>query len=636
MGFRKTLVNCLGILGVSAVAASCGGDGGGGGGSPPGNGGGTPTNSTISNFAVSPLTGQSPLESRIQLNCGNSTNYQIQIQNSDGTITNETISRSSAIDVTRTFEEDSRIAATCSGSGNSATAYKNVDVTAPEPDPDPTNPAVTQTVSLTNSVDLSYSATLSDLDEATLNISRDGEQILTRNITSNSYNETFSNMEKGDYTFFLSGGGVDDSDDVNVPNYNPEWDPNCIDSNDLNFNEGEEANVNLSNCATEKNPEDRPVLITASSLDDKTNPIISEDNLKITNNPGETGDYTVQLSYGSVVGGQGSTDITGNIASDSIVISGQLQDNETDSGRPGFLRSYSLEKELLKEVETDDSGNFSINIPGTTEGYEIRARIWENDGWNSFVRKNVIGDGSQTDLVIKAVPYDGLAEAGVTPEEFVTFMGEIQFPNLRGWDLWGETDNPFQGIEIIDVNPITGDYFTLEEQNSTRDTMLANIGCYTGGVLTPENTTIQIDNETSDLNYTNDGSEITPNSGWGVIVPSQNTEGFSGITHLNYEGRQIIGARIRIHPDQADNVRVKVHEEGHVYIAPPNSLTHGHTFSISSEKSIMNGDFLTRSTPAKSDCKAGFGVYEPNYLVRDNEFSRYMGIDQGDILGLDW
>ncbi|MCH8945475.1 MAG: hypothetical protein IIA85_00960 [Nanoarchaeota archaeon] len=509
--------------------------------------------------------------------------------------------------------------ASCSGGGSPET-----------PEPIPPAKSLSQTAVLVKDIDIRYCATLNNVSSATRIISRNEIEIDRKTITASSC-ETLEGLTKGDYKFDLTASNVTPhSIEREVPNYAPELDLSSIDPSALNFYEDTEVRIGFP-APTDKNPEDNPVLITASSPDGKTNPrILTGNELVITNNQGETGDYTIEINYGSVQGGEGNANLNGNIANLTDII-GQLQDNETDLGKPGFVKVYSLEKVLLKEVETDVSGNFSLRIPNPVSGYFLQARILENNNWNSYIRTREFNNGEDKEnLIIRSVPYDNLAENQITPEQFKAHMSEIQpIGYIRKWDLVGETSNPFQGIEIVDFSPVTGGSFTLEKQNFIRDTMLANMSCYTGGMLTAQNTHVQIDNGTLPVHYTYDPNlNIIPNSGWMVVVPV-NLIGFGGTAAPTFYARQLIGEKIRLN-DKSDSPGIISHEQGHGFIVP-----RGHSLSIPPKKTIMNENIVIVK-PSEIDCKAGKLIYEPNYTVIDTEFPRYLGEHQKEILDLEF
>ena len=634
MNLEKILVKGL----LIASLTSCGG-----GGSPENPAPIPPTVNSppVASLSVNPTSGPAPLEVLIKLTCTDPnglSDIKEYIVSDGNSATN--IVQSTPIDITRTYNEGLfSITGECVDNSNARSALKRTDVTVTAP----LNPVITQTVNLENFVDLDYTANISGMSEATLEVKFNTENLIaTRTINSgNQYAETFGGMGKGNYAFSLSGGGISDSQSISVPNYAPE-----VNLSNLNLDMKKKdlvLEVELPN-PTDKNPEDNPVFYnSATSPDGKVNPILGPHSgitnstpLTIENFGGSLGPYQIELRFGSVSGGTGSTNLSGNIT--NLPDSGQLQDNETDLGRQGFVKAYSLEtKVLLNEVETDANGNFSLILPDDISGYFLQARIQENNNWNSFVRTIQVNEGDKENLIIRAVPYDNLAENAITPEQFKAYINEIQRSDwIRKWDFMGETPNPFQGIEIVDIHPGTGDYFTLEEQLFIKDVMLTNMSCYTGGMLTEENTFVQIDNPTSDVNYTYDPEEILlfggiiPNSGWITFAPLNLLQGGDAGVKLYGDRIQIIGGRIRINVRLAYSPGVISHEEGHLFIAPGR-----HSLSIPYEKTIMASIGILER-PSEIDCKAGYLINEENYAIMDSEFPRYIREYYEYILGLEF
>jgi len=137
-------------------------------------------------------------------------------------------------------------------------------------------PFMEQYASLANDVDIIYSATLSYVDKAQLEVKREGvllskEEVKDVNPSGTDYNKTFNyaidGITKGNYEFTLTAGNLESKNSVVVPNYPPSISTSGI---NLNLNENSEINVTLPN-PFDKNPEDNPVTIkSVKSLDGKT------------------------------------------------------------------------------------------------------------------------------------------------------------------------------------------------------------------------------------------------------------------------------------------------------------------------------------------------------------------------------
>lgn len=596
-----------------------------------------PNRAPVAELYVSPTSGNSPLEIRIQLNCTDPDN---NLKNYIVTIDGETIQGNSPIDITRTLTQSKIVSGQCVDSENSADSKtQNVSVTQPAP-------VLTQSAVRQGDTDIQYNASLNNIyGNATLEIYHEGNLWNTRTITTSTYSENFLGMKKGDWKFVLSAVGLngenisetDDDGNEDVPNFNPTFDLSSIDAD---FDEDAGKNIQLP-LPFDRNPEDNPVqYASVVSSDGKTNASITPDgNLTINNIPGQTGNYQLGFNFGSADGGIASASLNGEIYN-LPDFSGFVKNNETDTGVSlGKIRAYVDEGNgtyrRFGEFETDANGNFNfrINESGLQE-IILQARSYQGVNEDSFVRTvRKSGTSDIENLVMTVVPYTNLAENGVTPTQFKTFMGEIQPDYIYKWDFSGLTSTPFQGIEIVDVNPLDNiSTFTLGEQETIKNNFLDPTGanCYFEGRLQDQN--IQIDNQLSQKHYTVDwtNNKIIPHEGWGIIISSPDTGGFAGLTSLEYNARGIKSGLIKINPAYKNTLGLDIHEGGHLSIAP-----YGHTFSLNSQQSMMTEPFSLQK-PSQIDCKAGKLVYEPDYNAMDPEFPRFLGEEQKNILGLNF
>lgn len=116
---------------------------------------------------------------------------------------------------------------------------------------------ISQTAELTNYVDINYTATLTNVSEATRNFYHNGDSINTKTITTSNYSETFEESLKGDHMFILGAEGVKpDTARVNVPDYASKA-PDLSELN-LDVNERDSIIVHLKR-AEDNNKEDNPV-----------------------------------------------------------------------------------------------------------------------------------------------------------------------------------------------------------------------------------------------------------------------------------------------------------------------------------------------------------------------------------------
>jgi hypothetical protein len=184
------------------------------------------------------------------------------------------------------------------------------------------NPSVTQSVSLKDYVRINYNLNFENTSGIQLDIIKEGEKILSKNISNSGHSEIFDyfsddNFTKGFYEFvanFKTNAGKDTSivGTVEIPNYNPEVDWSGL---NLNFDENSSTSVNLPN-PKDKNPEDNPVnYIPESFSSDKAYLEFNSENneLKIEGMPNRYGSYDINAEFGSDEGGFGTVQKQGTI-----------------------------------------------------------------------------------------------------------------------------------------------------------------------------------------------------------------------------------------------------------------------------------------------------------------------------------
>ncbi|MGY4884828.1 MAG: dockerin type I domain-containing protein [Nanobdellota archaeon] len=225
--------------------------------------------------------------------------------------------------------------------GTFATAATILPSCEKEPDPEPPKPPVVksieQSVNLNNDVEIKYSATLSNVDKAQLNIKKEGVSIATEQIndatsTGLDYQKTYTyavnpNITKGNYEFTLTAGDLQKNNSVQIQNYKPTGNFSGINL-DMQYNS--EVNVTLPT-PSDKNPEDNPVpFANVKSLDDKTSVTLNGNNLKVKSLSGNTGSYQIEVEYGSANGGLEKSVLNGNIAgSNKIQVNLLVQPNDS-------------------------------------------------------------------------------------------------------------------------------------------------------------------------------------------------------------------------------------------------------------------------------------------------------------------
>jgi hypothetical protein len=181
-------------------------------------------------------------------------------------------------------------------------------VTCKKDDP-PKVKSMTQSVVLTNDVEIKYSATLSNIDKAELKVKKEGVLISSEEInvasTGAVYVKIFSysidpRITKGNYELTLTSDNLEKKDVATIPNY-----PSEINISGINFNLNEHSQINVTLPApTDKNPEDNPVSIKGvKSIEGKTQVILNGNNLSIKAPYTYFGPYQLELELGSAGGG---------------------------------------------------------------------------------------------------------------------------------------------------------------------------------------------------------------------------------------------------------------------------------------------------------------------------------------------
>jgi hypothetical protein len=378
----------------------------------------SPPNSTLE---VSPLSGISPLEVRIK---GSATDpdglndiASYEIRAGDYILTKN------PTDTTLVFYDPFSV--------NS----KVVDRKGAEDKKGPINvqvlhASVSQNAQLQNKVDIKYEANLSNISQATLEVMRNNQTIFTRNITTLTYSETFPNMLKGNYDFVLSWRDTSDRKSVQVPNYLPDADFSGLQAD---MDEGAEINLNLESRLenADPNPEDNPVaLADVVPLDDKTQPSVNGKNINIKSLPDKVGSYAVAVQIGSDAGGK-NTETLNAMIYDLFDIQGFLEDSEKHLRQPGIIKVYDSNDVKIGEIQVDNSGQFNKRfnqrVADLTDIILIQGRKIDplTEQEQSYIRTIKLTRGDVNGLVMRVVPYDGLAEHGITPEDFSRHMREV-------------------------------------------------------------------------------------------------------------------------------------------------------------------------------------------------------------------
>ncbi len=416
---------------------------------------------------VVPNSGIAPVNSRVRYACTDPDGAE-DIAQSYLVIGMDTI-RTKSLDSLVTFTQNTAVKGYCKDlDGQTSTAGPiNVQVL---------QPSFSQTATLEPPIGINYSATLEYLASATRKILRNGNLIDTKIITGPSYSERLTNNLKGQSCFVLEATGVrPDTACVEVPNYLPEV--NLILPN-LNLYSGDSIVLNLQR-PTDKNPEDNPVrYVSVRSLDGKTNPSINDSLLTIMANQA-SGQYQVEVGFGSTSGGLERRTLTGQILPDQIAFWSNLGGNEdiysgdlvndslvnirrltTDPGqdlepawspdgeylawatnRDGRLSIYIMKRDKTGLRKLTPTANIDFLSPSwSPDGTQIALSFIDRDlGTNGIARINSDGSG----LITKLLENPGI---GYLPEGIHWFKdGRIFYNDI----IEGNS-------EIFSINPNGG------------------------------------------------------------------------------------------------------------------------------------------------------------------------------------
>jgi len=314
---------------------------------------------------VSPTYGESPLEVRIQVT-GEDLDGIEDIKEYRVNIQNEVIKSKTPIDITRTFEKPGIVKiygeVVDSEEAKDKTDINSVEVYGA--------PFIEQSVSLANDVKIKYNSILSRVDKAELKVSKDGEELLTKEVkdvneTGTDYEAVFdyisNGIKKGNYEFTLKSENLEKKNSIEVPNYNPSINLSGIDANLM---EETDKTITLP-VPADKNPEDNPVnMNSAKSLDNKTQVVLDGYDLKIKALPNKVGNYQVELEFGNTEGGLEKAILSGNITDDprmkinpfvSTNSNGVEYDLLTTKEKRDSLVQVKLNEDWVSEIAPSDN-----------------------------------------------------------------------------------------------------------------------------------------------------------------------------------------------------------------------------------------------------------------------------------------
>ena len=493
---------------------------------------------------------------------------------------------------------------------------------------------MSQTLELTNDIDIEYTSTLSEIDEAILTIKKGEELIATRDITTSDYTETFEDMFEGIYTFELKNNDLINTKEIIIPDYESEWD---ISNLDTDITQGEEKRDVV--VLFDKNPEHMPV--TFGEINVINGNVTATTNeyeiIRQGGEPNATSPYNLSFELVNALGDTTTKNLEG-ILHNLIDFSLKLEDCETDTAKSGLLMAYDSNQGFLGAIPISEEGfnfTFPTRIPevkfqfglmdyikASDYATEINSQIEADIIYESFVRTIVLdGTKDYPDLIVRVSSYEGLD--GITPQKYKTHMNEVNFgewpPGLKQFD-WEN----LQGIEIENQHAGGEEFgtFTQEKQGHYEEKILDpnDIGYFLHG----RTINIQLNDIDSERHYDKYGegedAVLIPHDGWIVIAPDNNLPGAAAGLTSHYDTDN---------DGKVDRVRILLQDQGDAIFTKEMTRAllcmTGNSTVLSSSQTIMVSS-PTLLTPSSIDERSSHDIDEPTYEPFEDD----------DILGLEF
>ena len=274
------------------------------------------TNPPTSDLYVSQALGIAPLSETVRASCtdpeGNLNSYNLTMNGNVLTTTNP-------IDTTFNLTQNASFNLECKDKAGNTSKKGPIDVTVFQP-------AMSETATLSDSININYTATLSNVSQAIRKTLINGALITTDTITGPSYSQTISKAKKGDYEFILTTNNPlvnPDTAKVTVPDYPPFVYLGKV----QNLYTDDSITVTLDSIVDE-NPEDNPVTSTGiADLDSIVQATLSGKQIKITSGD-SVAPYSVAINTRTATGIQNQFVLNSKIVPDQIVFSDDPNGNE--------------------------------------------------------------------------------------------------------------------------------------------------------------------------------------------------------------------------------------------------------------------------------------------------------------------
>jgi hypothetical protein len=270
-------------------------------------------------------------------------------------------------------------------------------VTCKKDDP-PKVKSMNQFVVLINDVEIKYSTTLINVDNAELKVNKEGVLISSEEInvasTGADYEKTFSysvdpRITKGNYEFTLTSDNLQKRDVVTIPNYKP-----TVNISGLNFSFTEDSETTISlPKPSDKNPEDNPVsIIGVKSSDGKTQPTLkatsSGYDLNVKALPNSIGAYQLELEFSSANGGLEKVVLVGNINKDTRIKIDPFVSTDSNGAEYNALRTKEERDNFIQMKLNADWTNtiLSSTNPLWVCGHYARQLMTNSRDWGEEIK----------------------------------------------------------------------------------------------------------------------------------------------------------------------------------------------------------------------------------------------------------
>lgn len=240
--------------------------------------------------------------------------------------------------------------------------------------------SIGQSVDLNNSgVEIEYSAKVSNVDKAKLEVKREGVLISNEQISDVSpngadYQKTYSYdidslIKKGDYEFTLTSDNLQKKDNVTIPDY-----PATVSYGNINLNENSEKTVPL--VLDDKNPEDHPITAKdVKSLDGKVEATLDGNNLKIKAPSNYYGPYQLELELKNAEGGLEKKTLQGNIIKDTRTVINPFVSPDLNGAEYNSLTTKTDRDSFIQTKLNQDwvsTITFSTNPPWNCNNFSMQ------------------------------------------------------------------------------------------------------------------------------------------------------------------------------------------------------------------------------------------------------------------------